>query len=628
MGATKVVGSPEVVSARSSCYQAANVVCENFFLEGEQHLGQWTNSTFGDCWVGIFYPKKAIGPPPSKERCLQQIFAPMIDTCVNQTDTLPTAPAGELATTEADGSLVYRHYDEASINIKGGEQDISKGWVFDPNWPAYLVMSVNESLNYTPSADTATAPPQKQLSFEDNRFSAVCNIWDPNAACNKALTNAQPAMPDIVQGPPRVSYNYGAGAVGGTVYQKSKVRKSKSKRQIDTAAVQEVVVEATNSTENRTLNAVSAAALAAQAQLEDAKADSPIPLNYDGLLNPGPPGADAPYNPSLVSGPDDLGSGVSTGSNYAEGSTGAKDKSKRDMRVPFAAPKGLFKPAAATTPGEVKEISPINLSGSLYDPKSPTNQLYNTAPGNSAVSTTGTNAPGTLSGATGTTGSGTGNSGGNFGEGVSSRSLQNRQLISPFSLSSSPFTPADPSKQKLGSSGSISPITSSSTLYDPSRQVYKTASDTPAVDMVPDTLSSGSTGGTTNDVSSATGSGGGGNMGEGVSSRANRRQNIGPNMPDNLFKLAPAQQGPGSTGSISPIGPNKVYNLFDPKPQPYEPTLVRPVQANVPGTLSGGLSLGSGSSGVGTGNTGEGVSGRDFSESKVMSGRVAKTFEA
>lgn len=117
-------------------------------------------------------------------------------------------------------------------------------------------------------------------------------------------------------------------------------------------------------------------------------------------------------------------------------------------------------------------------------------------------------------------------------------------------------------------------------------------------------------------------------MGEGVSSRANRRQNIGPNMPDNLFKLAPTQQGPDTTVSISPIGPNKVYNLFDPNPQPYEPTQIRPVKPNGPGFLSGTLSLGSGSSGVGTGNTGEGVSGRDYSESKVMSRRVAKTFEA
>ncbi|KAI9751609.1 MAG: hypothetical protein M1835_001195 [Candelina submexicana] len=611
MGPTKVVTSTKVENARQSCYEAANVVCGNFSVDGESHMGQWTNSTFGDCWVGIFYPPKAIGHPPSKQRCLEQIFGPMIDTCVNQTGTLPSAPAGNLAATAPDGSLVYRHYDEASINIKGGDQDISQGWVYDANWPAYLVMSVNESRKYFPSADTATAPPVPSLSYSDNRFASLCNIWDPNAACNKQLTAAQPPMPATTQGSPQVSYNYGSGSTSTSRKRIGRGRETRAKRQEVTAETdpsddsteattqdpsdpylfdlndppaynltnpayrpppggsssgtssganygvgssgsvskgwgdltspssatgsfsslgilttlakrysrltarsqyrnpRSVTLKERNSTANDTTDAVTAAAIAAQQQRQNSGTHSPIPWNYDGLMNPGQPGSNKPTNPGLSSSTNYGGSGHSTGTNSAEGSSG--EKSKRQNISPFnPSAESLFKPADIVSPGQARPISPINLSSELYNPAA---QAYRPAPATPAVDYV----PGTLSSSTGGSSGGSAGSGGNNGEGAST-GKNRRQNISPFSSSaSSLFTPADPSKQGPGSVTPISPISLSSTLYNPNAQVYRPAPGTPATENVPGTLSDNSGAASSGSISgSSSGSGGsstGGNTG-------------------------------------------------------------------------------------------------------------------
>ncbi|MCJ1227669.1 hypothetical protein MMC12_004325 [Toensbergia leucococca] len=114
-----------VVDGRASCVNAAQMVCDNFTASSQQ--GSWTNATYGGCWVGIFVPSTA-KTLPSSDRCTQQIFGPMIDTCINQT-------------------LVDEHqpYDEASYNISPHNTVVKGGWEYDKNWPSYLVMSTNES---------------------------------------------------------------------------------------------------------------------------------------------------------------------------------------------------------------------------------------------------------------------------------------------------------------------------------------------------------------------------------------------------------------------------------------------------------------------------------------------------
>ena len=144
-------------SARASCLAAAMSTCLDFTLEASDSQGQyirnvWYNNTEGQCWVGIFYPENTTGPLPSYSQCLQDIFEPMINTCVNQTSGSASGPDSDLTTPYDEGSYNLNPLFPHSITSAPGH-----GFVYDLHWPGYLVMSTKEAEVFSSIADAALA---------------------------------------------------------------------------------------------------------------------------------------------------------------------------------------------------------------------------------------------------------------------------------------------------------------------------------------------------------------------------------------------------------------------------------------------------------------------------------------
>ena len=108
-----------------SCSDSADTVCEQISgLWGSdyQTTDKWIWSTEGgNCTFGYWLPEGG-APPPSKARCLNMIYGPMISACGEGLYNV--------------GSVNLRERPSASANAI-----TSNGTAVDPGWPSYIMVA-------------------------------------------------------------------------------------------------------------------------------------------------------------------------------------------------------------------------------------------------------------------------------------------------------------------------------------------------------------------------------------------------------------------------------------------------------------------------------------------------------
>ncbi|KAI9698693.1 MAG: hypothetical protein M1836_003803 [Candelina mexicana] len=106
----------------SDCTLAAGVACA--LLASDSPRGMWQNATAGNCWVGAYMPSRVAGPYPNASTislCTDQVFAPMIKTCISNPDDL-------------------QRVDSAFFNVVVPPYgDVSYSWFVDYTKAAFIV---------------------------------------------------------------------------------------------------------------------------------------------------------------------------------------------------------------------------------------------------------------------------------------------------------------------------------------------------------------------------------------------------------------------------------------------------------------------------------------------------------
>ncbi|KAI9811768.1 MAG: hypothetical protein M1827_005313 [Pycnora praestabilis] len=198
--ALNITESPAVQAAtiatqQYNCTVAAALVCANFTTAS--YPGTWINQTYGNCWVGAILPKSGTVGPPSLQRCTNEIFGPIINTCVGQPRVFE------------DNAYVQPN-DEGSVNINGGE---TFGWLYDSRYPAFLVMSKTEAELNIPVPAVALGPTEVQV-YPVGHVPADSNYFNPPAKVS--TTTVMLSVPTGTTGTgDETSTNTGVGSDGG-----------------------------------------------------------------------------------------------------------------------------------------------------------------------------------------------------------------------------------------------------------------------------------------------------------------------------------------------------------------------------------------------------------------------------
>ncbi|KAI9814769.1 MAG: hypothetical protein M1827_003035 [Pycnora praestabilis] len=109
---------PPQQAKQSDCYIAASEMCQLFTFQAIRD--EWVNYTYSSCYAGYYLPHES-GGPFSLLRCIKEVMQPMIDGCMTAN------PATN---------------DHGTININSVNP--KAGWVVDPSWAAFAVMSVSQ----------------------------------------------------------------------------------------------------------------------------------------------------------------------------------------------------------------------------------------------------------------------------------------------------------------------------------------------------------------------------------------------------------------------------------------------------------------------------------------------------